>query len=87
MVVWFACEAARGLPAPDLFVYLQLNPDVAARRGDYGKERYERLRVSTGKPSARISRPMRFVNAVVPLALEAAAACRQGAKIKTLWDT
>lgn len=30
-----------GLPAPDCVVYLTLNPDVAARRGDFGGERYE----------------------------------------------
>jgi len=30
-----------GLPAPDCVVYLTLNPDVAATRGDYGGERYE----------------------------------------------
>ena len=30
-----------GLPAPDCVVYLTLNPNVAATRGDYGGERYE----------------------------------------------
>eukprot|EP00898_Chlorokybus_atmophyticus_P000517 jgi/Chlat1/1466/Chrsp12S02068 len=92
--------ADRGLPAPDLFVYLQLDPDVAARRGDYGKERYERLefqrevanaygrlRHASWKTVNADQPPEAVWNAVVPLALEAAAACRQGAKIKTLWDT
>ena len=30
-----------GLPAPDCVVYLTLNSDVAATRGDFGGERYE----------------------------------------------
>lgn len=30
-----------GLPAPDCVVYLTLNPEDAAKRGDFGGERYE----------------------------------------------
>merc|ERR1712168_792769 len=30
-----------GTPAPDCVVYLTLNPEDAAKRGDYGGERYE----------------------------------------------
>ncbi|KAI4888992.1 hypothetical protein NFI96_019099 [Prochilodus magdalenae] len=30
-----------GLPKPDLVMYLQLNPTVAAERGEFGAERYE----------------------------------------------
>lgn len=30
-----------GLPKPDLVMFLQLNPNVAANRGEYGNERYE----------------------------------------------
>lgn len=30
-----------GLPKPDLVMFLQLNPSVAAQRGQFGEERYE----------------------------------------------
>ncbi|OWK51104.1 Thymidylate kinase [Lonchura striata] len=30
-----------GLPKPDLILFLQLNPEAAAERGDFGHERYE----------------------------------------------
>ncbi|KAI5628318.1 thymidylate kinase [Silurus asotus] len=30
-----------GLPKPDLVMFLQLNPNVAAERGEFGTERYE----------------------------------------------
>lgn len=30
-----------GLPKPDLVMFLQLNPSMAANRGEYGIERYE----------------------------------------------
>lgn len=30
-----------GLPKPDLVMFLQLNPSVAANRGEFGTERYE----------------------------------------------
>lgn len=30
-----------GLPAPDIVIYLELSPEKAAQRGDYGQERYE----------------------------------------------
>lgn len=30
-----------GLPKPDLVIFLQLNPSVAAERGEFGMERYE----------------------------------------------
>eukprot|EP00741_Cyanophora_paradoxa_P020429 tig00021254_g19719.t1 len=32
-----------GLPAPDLVIYLDVPVDDAAKRGDYGQERYERV--------------------------------------------
>ena len=32
----------RGLPGPDLVMFLDLTPEAAARRGAYGEERYER---------------------------------------------
>lgn len=31
-----------GLPSPDLTVFLSLSPQVAAQRGGYGEERYEK---------------------------------------------
>lgn len=30
-----------GLPSPDLVLFLDLSPEVAATRGGYGQERYE----------------------------------------------
>ncbi|NXV81984.1 KTHY kinase, partial [Atlantisia rogersi] len=30
-----------GLPKPDLILFLQLSPEEAAARGDFGNERYE----------------------------------------------
>ncbi len=33
----------RGLPSPDLVVYLDIAPEVAQTRGNYGEERYEKL--------------------------------------------
>ena len=33
----------RGLPAPDVTFLLDLDPQTAAQRGDFGKERYEKL--------------------------------------------
>lgn len=30
-----------GLPKPDLVLYLTLSPEEAAKRGNYGEERYE----------------------------------------------
>jgi dTMP kinase len=41
---WEWCEGAdRGLLLPDLVVYMHLEPEVAASRGDYGEERYEQV--------------------------------------------
>jgi dTMP kinase len=36
-------ECDEGLPAPDLVIFLDIDPSIAASRGDYGKERYEKL--------------------------------------------
>ena len=36
-------EADKGLPKPDLVIWLRLPPEEAAKRGDYGQERYEKL--------------------------------------------
>lgn len=33
----------RGLPLPDVVIYLTLSPEAASRRGEYGGERYETL--------------------------------------------
>ncbi|ODV88699.1 hypothetical protein CANCADRAFT_127761 [Tortispora caseinolytica NRRL Y-17796] len=36
-----ACD--RGLPMPDLTLFIDVDPETAAARGNYGKERYEKL--------------------------------------------
>ena len=37
------CRAPdKGLPAPDLVLYMNVSPEVARQRGGYGEERYER---------------------------------------------
>mmetsp|Transcript_15948 Transcript_15948/g.34451 ORF Transcript_15948/g.34451 Transcript_15948/m.34451 type:complete len:261 (+) Transcript_15948:253-1035(+) len=37
------CRAPeRGLPAPDLVLYMSLSPEASAKRGGYGEERYEK---------------------------------------------
>ncbi|OAX39853.1 thymidylate kinase [Rhizopogon vinicolor AM-OR11-026] len=42
------CRAPEvGLPAPDLTLFLNISPEVAAARGGYGLERYEREDVQT----------------------------------------
>lgn len=33
----------RGLPIPDLVIYLKLRPEEASKRGSYGSERYETI--------------------------------------------
>ncbi|KAG1770245.1 thymidylate kinase [Suillus occidentalis] len=43
------CRAPEiGLPAPDLTLFLDISPDVAAMRGGYGQERYEKEEVQKG---------------------------------------
>jgi hypothetical protein len=32
----------RGLPAPDVVIYLSITPEAAAKRGSFGEERYEK---------------------------------------------
>lgn len=39
----FCIAPDKGLPKPDLVVFLDINPEAAATRSDYGKERYETL--------------------------------------------
>jgi dTMP kinase len=42
------CKAGDvGLPKPDLVLYFDIEPEVAAQRGDYGKERYENVGFQT----------------------------------------
>lgn len=33
----------KGLPAPDMVIFLDIDPAVAARRKEYGEERFERV--------------------------------------------
>ncbi|KAG0692804.1 thymidylate kinase-domain-containing protein [Suillus ampliporus] len=43
------CRAPEvGLPAPDLTLFLNISPEVAAARGGYGLERYEKEEVQKG---------------------------------------
>ncbi|KYQ99774.1 thymidylate kinase [Tieghemostelium lacteum] len=37
----YACE--KGLPEPDVIIYLSMNSEDATKRGDFGGERYEKL--------------------------------------------
>ena len=38
------CKAPEvGLPTPNLFIYLDIIPEIAAEHGHYGGERYEQL--------------------------------------------
>ena len=38
------CKAPKvGLPTPDLVLYLDITPEIAAEHGEYGGERYEQL--------------------------------------------
>jgi len=39
----FCMSPDKGLPAPDLVLFLDVDPDTAAQRGQYGEERYEKL--------------------------------------------
>ena len=32
-----------GLPKPDLVFYMQADPEILAKRGNYGEERYEKI--------------------------------------------
>jgi len=42
------CKAPEiGLPAPDLTVFLDVQPEIAMQRGGYGEERYEKQEVQT----------------------------------------
>lgn len=37
------CKAPEvGLPAPDIVFYMRVSPEMAAKRGGYGEERYEK---------------------------------------------
>lgn len=41
----WSLEADRGLPAPDLVIFLDIDPNLAAKRGQYGQEIYEKLSI------------------------------------------
>jgi dTMP kinase len=38
----WCCEPERGLPAPDVVIFLEMSIEEAKERGDYGAERYEK---------------------------------------------
>lgn len=37
----------KGMPAPDVVIYLDMAPEAAARRGQYGEEKYENIAMQT----------------------------------------
>jgi dTMP kinase len=39
----WCCMTEKGLPIPDKVIYMQITPEEAKKRGDYGKERYENV--------------------------------------------
>jgi len=43
---WYR-EKEKGLPAPDLVLYMKIDPHVSAKRKDFGEERYEKLEFQT----------------------------------------
>lgn len=56
-----------GLASPDAVIFLDILPELAAERGDYGSERYERLdfqkRVHSAYLKMRDERTWHFVDA------------------------
>ncbi|EPY50099.1 thymidylate kinase Tmp1 [Schizosaccharomyces cryophilus OY26] len=43
---WEWCKSPdRGLPRPDLVIFLHVRPEIAAKRGQYGEERYEKVEI------------------------------------------
>ncbi|KAL3679643.1 hypothetical protein R1sor_022599 [Riccia sorocarpa] len=88
------------LPAADLVLFLDIDPEVAARRGEYGLERYEEVdfqrRVATYYQAMRDS-TWQIVDAnqsveEVQEALREAAvsviqSCKSGAELLRLWPT
>lgn len=86
-----------GLPAPDLVIYLTLNPMLASTRGDYGEERYEKtdfqIKVQTNfdrlrEDSWKLLEATRSIEEIekdlLELACETAKSC-QSAEIGQLW--
>lgn len=45
LTLQWAREPEVGLPRPDVCIFLDVAPDVAAQRGEYGSERYETVRM------------------------------------------
>ncbi|XP_058102197.1 thymidylate kinase isoform X2 [Magnolia sinica] len=94
------CKAPEmGLLAPDLVVYLDIQPEKAAERGGYGGERYEQLEFQ--RKVAQHYHLLRddtwkIVDACLPmenveqqlreLALECISTCRKGKPVSLLWS-
>ncbi|KAL2649288.1 hypothetical protein R1flu_017416 [Riccia fluitans] len=87
-----------GLPAADLVLYLDIDPEVAASRGEYGLERYEKVdfqrRVATYYQAMRDSTwqtvdANQSVDEVQEALREAAVSviqsCKSGAELLRLW--
>jgi len=96
------CSAPdQGLVAPDVVVYLDVPQDVAAARGCYGGERYERREMqervarefeamSSRVADWEVLDACRDIDAIhediKAIAARAVEACRQGRPLRRLWD-
>eukprot|EP00268_Persea_americana_P065555 TRINITY_DN876_c0_g1_i10.p1 TRINITY_DN876_c0_g1~~TRINITY_DN876_c0_g1_i10.p1 ORF type:complete len:255 (+),score=48.78 TRINITY_DN876_c0_g1_i10:177-941(+) len=93
------CKAPEiGLVAPDLVVYLDIPPEKAAERGDYGHERYEKLEFQLKVAQYyQVLRDESWKNVdaclameevekqLRKLALESVTACQKGKPLSLLW--
>eukprot|EP00268_Persea_americana_P065559 TRINITY_DN876_c0_g1_i5.p1 TRINITY_DN876_c0_g1~~TRINITY_DN876_c0_g1_i5.p1 ORF type:complete len:255 (+),score=49.21 TRINITY_DN876_c0_g1_i5:177-941(+) len=93
------CKAPEiGLVAPDLVVYLDIPPEKAAERGDYGHERYEKLEFQLKVAQYyQVLRDESWKNVdaclameevekqLRKLALESVTACQKGKPVSLLW--
>ncbi|KAG6543207.1 hypothetical protein Mapa_015457 [Marchantia paleacea] len=90
----------KGLPAADLVLYLDIQPEVAARRGEYGVERYEKVEFQTRVASHyqamrdstwQIVDADQTVDEIQQVLREAAQnvidSCKSGRELLRLWPT
>ncbi|XP_008454204.1 thymidylate kinase isoform X2 [Cucumis melo] len=94
------CKAPEvGLPAPDLVLYLEISPEMAAERGGYGSERYERIdfqnkviksyQVLLGSNWQIVDacRPMEVIEKELQeTVLDCVKKCQNGAPLSHLWS-
>lgn len=95
------CKAPEvGLLAPDLVLYLDVPPEKAAERGDYGSERYERLEFQQKvagfykmlrDPTWEVVNGCFSIETVEEnirkLALDCISTCQKGKPLKELWPS